>query len=731
MKKCFPSLTLAVLFGVLFNPLLLSQEKQKEFTLYDIFKSREFHPKMVHGLTPMNDGKTYSVLENDSINIYDYKKGAFQGTILTRDELMAEGDTAPIPLHRYSFNHKETMVLIPTLTETIYRHSTRSEFYLFNLKTKALNRLSDQGKQRLADFSPDDSKMAFIRNNNIFIKNLETGKEYRITDDGEDRRIINGTTDWVYEEEFGFTKAFFWSPDGGEIAYYKFDERHVPEYWLQIWGDLYPENIKYKYPKAGKDNSLVSIHIYDVESGKTRDMDIGDETDQYIPRIKWTKSAELLAIQRMNRLQNKLEILLANAETGESGIIYTEDNPYYIDITDSWTFLDDNTHFLITSEMNGYNHIYLYNLEGKLIRQLTNGTWDVINVIGTDEKKNLVYYISAESSPLNRDIYAVDLNGAKTKISQREGTNHPKFSTTYNYFINTYTNANTPPYITVNKSNGKEVRVLENNRELIEKTREYGFSEKTFFHFTTPENTKLNGWKILPWNFNPNKKYPVLIYVYGGPGSQTVTNSWGYTRDLWFQLLAKHGMMVVSVDNRGTGARGQEFKKMTYMQLGKYETIDQIEAAKYVASLDHTDPDHIGIFGWSYGGYMSTLAMTRGTEYFSAGIAVAPVTNWRYYDNIYTERFMRTPRENPTGYDDNAPINHVDKLEGPYLLIHGTADDNVHLQNTMDLVTALVEANKQFELQLYPNKNHGIFGGNTTFHLYTKMTDFLLKNLKK
>ncbi|MBU2651848.1 MAG: S9 family peptidase [Bacteroidetes bacterium] len=717
------------LVSILWIPAVIAQDEKPVLTLDDIFKAPKFFPHMVYGLNSMNDGKSYCVIESDSLNVYDYKSGKFIKTLVTKNDLIPEGDSVPIRLESYTFSDDESRILIPTETEPIYRHSSESNYFVYDLKSKKLQSISQNGKQRLASFSPDGSQVAFVRENNLFIAKPFLGEETQITQDGKDRSIINGTTDWVYEEEFGFTKGYFWSPDGKQIAYYRFDETGVPEYQMQIWGNLYPENYQYKYPKAGEDNSLVTIHVYNILEGSTQIMDLGEETDQYIPRIKWTADEGILAIQRLNRLQNHLDILLADASTGKTKVIYTEDNPYYIDITDHWTFLPDQEHYIITSEKSGYNHIYLYDLNGQEIRQLTSGEWDVINVTGYDSRKKLVYYVSAESSPLNRDLYSVDMEGNKRLISSRTGTNDAEFSKTYEYYINTFSDANTPPYITVNKSDGKEIRVIENNEALLNRIHEYGFSQKEFFEITTSEGIRLNAWKILPWNFEIEKKYPVLMTVYGGPGSQTVTNSWGYG-DTWYQYLAENGIMVVSVDNRGTGARGQEFKKMTYLQLGKFETLDQIEAARYIVSLDYVNPEHIGIFGWSYGGYMSTLCITKGSDVFSTAIAVAPVTNWRYYDNIYTERFMRTPQENPGGYDDNSPINHVDKMKGNYLLVHGTGDDNVHVQNTMDLITALVAANKQFELLLYPNKNHGIYGGNTRYHLYTRMTDFLIKSLK-
>ena len=716
------------IFLFIFSELSNAQSQTKEITLDDIYASGKLYQKRVYGMRSMANGSYYSVLENDSINVYKYKNGNYVKTIVTASELIPEGKKENIKLGNYTFSKDENKILFPTKTEYIYRHSSKSEFYIWNIKNKTLQQLSENGKQRLASFSPDGSKIGFIRNNNLFIKNLTSNTKTQITKDGLYNNIINGTTDWVYEEEFGFTRAFFWSPNGKKIAFYKFDESNVKEFCFSKYGDLYPEEYKYKYPKAGEDNSIVNIFTYDITSGKTVKMDIGEETDQYIPRIKWTKNNDILSIQRMNRLQNKLEILFADPKNGESKVIYTETNKYYIDITDHLTFLDDNEHFLFTSEKDGYYHIYLYKMNGELVKQLTKGNWVITDLIGFDEKKQIVYYTSAESSPLNRDIYSVDLKGNKNKLSSCKGTNKARFSSDYKYFINTFSDANTPSVITVNKANGKQIRVLEDNSKLLKTIIEYNFSKKEFLTITTSENVELNAWKILPPNFDKEKQYPVLFTIYGGPGSQTVKNSWG--SDLWEQMLAQKGIIVVSVDNRGTGARGEEFKKMTYMQLGKYETIDQIEAAKYLSSLDYIDANRIGIFGWSYGGYMSTLCMTKGSDYFSTGIAVAPVTNWRYYDNIYTERFMRTPQENANGYDDNSPINHVDKLKGNFLLIHGTADDNVHVQNSIDLVTALVAANKQFEMQLYPNSNHGIYTGkNTRMHLYKRMTDFLLSNL--
>ena len=724
-------------FIVLFLSVNISQAQDslKNITLEDIWTNYSFYPLSVRGINSLSNGRQYTSIKKGSVVVYDYKSGDSVTTLVKASELIPKGEEGPIKLGSFSMSKDETKFLIPTETDAIYRHSSVSKYYVWDTDSKKLSNLSSD-KQRLADFSPDGSKVAFVRDNNIFIKNLETGKELRLTSDGKFNSIINGTCDWVYEEEFGFTKAFFWSPDGKKIAYYRFDESRVKEYTLTTYGELYPELYTYKYPKAGEDNSLVEIFVYNLESGTSVKMDIGKETDQYIPRIKWTQDPNVLSIQRLNRLQNHLEILLADAANGTSQIMYSEDNKYYIDITDDLTFLPGNKLFLITSEKDGYKHLYLYNIDGTLNKQLTTGNWEVSKVYGYDTKKKQVFYQSSEGSPLNRDIYFVTLKGKRTNISSRIGTNDAAFSKNYKYFINTWKDANTPPVISVNYANGKQVRILEDNHKLFEKMQKFNLSEQFFFKIESPEFTlpdgkqvDLNAWAIYPPDFDITKQYPVLITIYGGPGSQTVTNSFGYFNYFWYQMLAQNGFIVVSVDNRGTGARGEEFKKMTYQELGKYETLDYIETAKYLGSLDYIDKNRIGIFGWSYGGFMAANALFRGADYFSTAIAVAPVTNWRYYDNIYTERFMRTPQENPDGYDNNSPINHVDKMKGNFLLIHGSADDNVHFQNTMDLITALVKSNKQFDLMVYPNKNHSIYGGNTRYHLYKKMTDFLYEKM--
>ncbi|NOR87580.1 MAG: prolyl oligopeptidase family serine peptidase [Bacteroidales bacterium] len=721
----------SIILAFLFIGVLQAQEAN-EITLDKIYQSGMFYPQSVRGIQSMNDGEHYCKLSSVGLEEYSYKTGEKTRLIIDNSSLFL-ADSTQIRYRNYQFSPNEDFVLLATKTESIYRHSSKSSFYIYSLKDNSLTPVSQNGKQRLTSFSPDGKKLAFVRDNNLFIVDLSDMSEKQITTDGKHEHIINGTTDWVYEEEFSFTRAFYWSPNGEYIAYFKFDESNVKEFWTTTYGELYPEHYKYKYPKAGEDNSLVSIHTYQLSNGSTKTMDIGEETDIYIPRIKWTKQSDQLAILWMNRLQNNLKILIANPVNGTTSEIYNEENKYYIEITDDLQFLADkkgnNAGFIITSEKDGYNHIYHYDMKGKS-QQLTKGEWDVDGIIDYDSKSKTVYYKCAKSAAYNREVFGISLKGKETPIEVKEGSNSVKFSANFKYYTSNWSNASTPPIYSLKTIKGATIEVMQDNQALRDTIAKYAFQTKTFFDITTTEGVKLSSWQILPPNFDETKKYPVLFTIYGGPGSQTVKNSWGY-RDAWYQMFAQQGIIVVSVDNRGTGFKGEEFRKITYQELGKYETIDQIEAAKYFESLPYVAKDKIGIFGWSYGGYMSTLCMTKGAEHFNTGIAVAPVTNWRYYDNIYTERYMRKPQDNASGYDENSPINHVEKLKGNYMLIHGMADDNVHPQNTYDLITALVAADKQFELMVYPNNNHGIYSGkNTSINLYTKMTTFLLNHLK-
>jgi dipeptidyl-peptidase-4 len=708
-------------------------QTSKEITLEDIYLKRTFATEGVYGLRSMNDGKTYVSIEVDPqtkerfVAKNNYSDGKLAEKLFSEKELIYNGIQLEIGTN---FSDDERKVLIAHQNEAIYRRSSKAYYYVFDLDTRKVSPISyKEGKQQYASFSPDATKVAFMRDNDLYVTELNTGNETRITYDGKYNELINGSADWVYEEEFSFAKAFFWSSDSRKIAFYKFDESKVKEFLMMLYDSLYPTVYKFKYPKAGEKNSTISIHIYDLINTSTKTVDIGGEKDQYIPRIKWTKDPNTLLVLRMNRHQNHLEYLFANANTGDTKLILEEKDKYYIDINDDLTFLNDKKHFLLTSERDGYNHVYLYDISGKLIRPITKGNWEVTNLYGIHEKSGTLYYQSTESSPLERDIYSIHISGnKKRKLSKQQGTNSATFSTDFSYYILNHSNVNTPPYITLNTTKNNNVeRILEENSLAKQTAIAYGIQPREFFQFTTSENVNLNGYMIKPKNFDEKIKYPVLMYVYGGPGSQSVANNWAH--NIWFDYLAQEGYLIVCVDNRGTGFRGSEFKKMTYLNLGKYETIDQIEAAKWLGKQSYVDKDRIGLWGWSYGGYLASLAITKGADVFKTTIAVAPVTSWRYYDTIYTERYLRTPQENPEGYDDNSPINFADQLRGNFLLVHGTSDDNVHFQNSVSFSEALIKAGKPFDQAYYPNKNHSISGGNTSIQLFTKITDFIRNNL--
>lgn len=727
MKRLFIIALSILLFGN------IAEAQKKNITIEDIWKTGTFRSGGVYGLVSMNDGIHYSAMDDGKILQYEYAKASTPVAIVAEADLKVDGKA--ISIDSYQFSPDETKMLIATGTEQIYRHSTRENYYVYDRKTKTLTAVSTGEKQMYATFSPDGNKVGFVRGNNIYIKDLASGKETQVTTDGLHNNIINGATDWVHEEEFSFSVAYFWSPDSKKIAYYKFDESKVKEFSFDEFNNqLYPSGYKFKYPKAGEANSVVTIHTYDLASSTDKKMDIGNVVDQYIPRIKWTMDANTLSIVRMNRYQNKLELLFNNASTGESKVVYTESCDTYIDIHegqgDYVYFTADKGSFIITQEKDGFNHIYRYDMTGKLMNQITKGNWDVVSFLGIDEKTKTIFYTASETTATEKDVYSVKLDGSgKKKISTEKGVHYPDFSTGMKYYINTYSSANTPPFIAIYDAQGKQIRVLETNEALVKKMAEFDISKKELFMFKTSEGVELNAWMIKPSNFNADKKYPVFLTFYGGPGSNKVNNSFDGRDYFWHQMLAQKGYIVMCVDNRGTMYRGKAFKHSTYKQLGKLEVADQIETAKYLGTLPYVDKSRIGTFGWSFGGYLSSLCITKGADYFKTAIAVAPVTNWRYYDGIYTERFMSLPQENASGYDDNSPINHVGKLKGKYLLIHGSADDNVHYQNTMEMITALVNANKQFDLFIYPDKNHGIYGGNTRLHLYNKMTDFILNNL--
>jgi len=710
--------------------------QKKSIELKDIWGSPTFFAKGVYGLQAMNHPQHFSnTAENmDGITClikYDYKSGKALDTILNAYNLKVGDKT--IEFEDYSFSADERYILLSTESEKIYRHSSKSLYYLYDTKSKSLTLITKNGKVQYASISPANDYIAYVMDNNLFLHNIAQGSAIGMTADGSKNVIINGATDWVYEEEFSMDVAYQWSPDGKYLAYYRFNESEVPEFSMTVYGDLYPKEERWKYPKAGEKNSVVDIFILNMTDGQVVQCDIGKDVEQYIPRIKWTQQEGKLCITRLNRHQNKLELLIADAANGSTRVLLTELSKTFIEISDDLHFTSDQKHFVWTSQSSGFNHIYVYDMDGNKLKQITKGEYDISVFYGYDEKTQTYYYQSTEKNPESRLVYAYSEKKGKRILGHTDGTNTATFSSGFKYMVSTHHGIDRPYLCEVYETgNGKKVRILESNEKVKKSMDEYQLNPVDFFTFKTQAGHDLHAYMIKPADFVAAKKYPVLLYVYGGPGSldnssQTVTDEWIGPNYFWFQMLTQKGYIVISVDNRGTPGRGRDFAHSTYMQLGKYEVEDQIETAKYLASLPFVDKDRIGVFGWSYGGYMASALLTKGADYFKTGIAVAPVTNWRYYDTIYTERYMRTPQENASGYDDNSPINHVDKLKGNFLLVHGTADDNVHFQNSVDFVTALTKAGKQFDSFYYPNKAHGISG--VRLHLYTMMTNYVLEKL--
>lgn len=722
--------TVALLMLV-FSQLAYAQKGDKLITLEDLYKSNTFSMKSVPGFNAMKDGYHFTKLEskkdNQSIDVYQLESGSWVKTIFSTKNKLVDGKRLNIA--SYTFSEDESRLLIFTEPEYIYRHSALYKVYVYDINSQDL-KLLDEAKAMHASFSPDAMKVAYVQSNNLYYKDLATGEKVAVTIDGKWNHIINGNCDWVYEEEFGFTQAFQWSPDGKHIAYYRFDESKVPEYTLPLYNGLYPENYTYKYPKAGEVNSVVEIRIYDVADKSAVTVNTGKEKDQYIPRIKWTKQKGGLCVYRLNRLQNHLELLLADARSGVSEVIYSETNKYYVDINDNIEFLPDGHSMIFTSERDKYTHLYHWDWKTKDIKELTPGNFDIDQIVGMDVKRRNVYYTAAEKSPLERKLYTVGWNGnGKQLLTPENGTHSITAIEGHNFFLDKYSTLNEPPIYYLRNNSGKIVRTLEDNIKYALKMQEYALGKVELTTFKGAYGDDLNAWMITPPNFDKNKKYPVLMFQYSGPGSQQVFDRYPLGNYFWHQMLAQKGYIVVCADGTGTGMRGEEFKKKTYLQLGKMESEDQIAVAKELGKLKYVDKDRIGIWGWSYGGFMSSTCLFKGEGVFKMAIAVAPVSNWRYYDNIYTERYMRTPQQNPDGYDNNAPEKMAKDMQGKFLLIHGTADDNVHFQNAVTLTEALIQANKEFESEYYPDKNHGISGGNSRYHLFNRMTNFILTNL--
>lgn len=709
------------IFGLLFLLTGTVYAYTQTITLDDIWKNYTYYAKGFPGFQAAADGIHYYREEDGTLKKIRFKDGKTAGTIDLRGNAMDQ----------FQVSNDEKYILYPTNVEHIYRYSFSANYKLFDVAAGTAISISPAGRQKYGTLSPDGKSVGYVSGNNLFFYDIASRKNTAVTNDGKENAIINGGSDWVYEEEFTLVRAFEWNSDGSKIAYYRFDESEVPTFEMAMFGgQLYPRDYVFKYPKVGEANSKISLFIYDLDSAATREVKI-PSSYEYVPRIKWTNSPGWLCVTLMNRLQNELVLMLVNAYTGETRELLKEKADSYIEINDYLTFLPDNRGFIWVSERDGYNHIYHYGMDGNLVRQVTSGKWDMTKFYGYDAKKGLLFFQSAEVSPMERHLYSIRLDGTdKKQLTSGAGVHDPEFSEGLQYYVNTFSAAGTPYYITLHDQTGKQLQVLEDNKALKDKLSRLNVSAPEFIQVPLEgSNDVLNGWMIKPPGFSESKKYPVLMYVYGGPGSQTAENNWGGQNYMWFMMLAQKGYIVVSVDNRGTGARGRDFRTITYGRLGKVEADDQIEAAKYLGKQPYVDASRIGIFGWSYGGYMSSLCITRGADVFKTAIAVAPVTNWKFYDNIYTERYMGTMQTNPTGFDANAPIAFAPMLKGNYLLIHGTADDNVHWQNTAEMISALVKANRQFDQFIYPDKNHGIYGGNTRLHLFTMMTDYLLEKL--
>ena len=717
------------LFALLFVCVVTSVAQQK-ITVEDIYTGA-FRAKGMDELQSMKNTNQYTVLNTDratrtqQIDLYEFATLKKVATLIDTKDHQALSDG----IDSYSFSSDEKQILIASNTNPIFRHSFTADFYLYSLATKTLVKLFDQVQE--PTFSPDGTKIAFAKENNLFVYTIATKETAQVTTDGRKNAIINGITDWVYEEEFAFVRAFDWSADSKKIGFIKFDESQVPEFSMNIFQkELYPKVETFKYPKAGEKNAEVSLHIYDVTLQSIKNVNLSNYADFYIARLKWTNDANTLSAQVLNRHQDNLDLLFIDGNSAAAKVVLNEKDKAYVDVTDNLTFLKDNS-FIWTSEKDGFNHIYLYDKNGKLKNQITKGNWEVTNYYGFDEKTKTVFYQSVENGSINRDVYRIGLDGKKkVRLSQATGTTNATFSPNFQFFINSYSSATQPTTYTLNNANdGKQVQSIVDNNALAEKLKKYNLPSKEFFELTTEKGNKLNAWMIKPKDFDASKKYPVFMYQYSGPGSQQVNNDWNGTDDYWFMMLTQQGYIVACVDGRGTGFKGAEFKKCTQKELGKFEVEDQIDAAKVIGNYPFVDKTRIGIFGWSYGGFMSSNCLFKGADVFKMAIAVAPVTNWRFYDSVYTERYLQTPQENASGYDENSPINHVSKLKGSFLLIHGTADDNVHVQNTMQMIEALVQANKQFDWAIYPDKNHGIYGGKTRIQLYNKMTNFIKEKL--
>lgn len=704
--------------------------QKRHIELQDIWKSGVFFPKSESSFNIMNDGKSFCKIDFEDkfavINVYDLNTGEKIKQLLNTKELFGTKD--PIQISDFQFDDNQKKILLTYNSVSIYRHSVSSNFIVVDLANNVRIRNFDKKSVMYPSIDPSGRFVAYVMENNLYILNLSNNKIRKVTKDGEKNKIINGAVDWVYEEEFSMSRGYEWNTDGTQIAFYRFDESRVKEWQLPQFGNLYTDYYKYKYPKAGELNSIVDVLVARTDKGKPKKLKLGSENDQYIPRIQWTNNPNVLSIQRLNRLQNKWELLMYDGKNISLSV--EEESETYVEVPDKIFFLKDDKHMIVSSEQDGYHHLYFHKVSGPIVFQITKGKWDIDKVLWIDESTEKVYYSSSEVSPTERHIYEIGFDGKnKKRLTSESGWHSADFFGKHKVVLHTLSTINSAPKYMLRLANWDLIRNVELNEKFDNSLEDFIWNPAEFSNIDV-NGESLNYWIIKPANFDEGKKYPVLMYVYGGPGSQTVKNSFGYSNFFWYQMLAnKYGYIVISVDNRGTGARGAEFKKITYKQLGKYETEDQIAVAKKIGEWSFVDKNRIGIWGWSYGGYMSSLCLAKGADVFKMAIAVAPVANWRFYDNIYTERYMALPKDNANGYDDNSPINHVDKITGKYLIVHGSSDDNVHYENTILMIDALIKNNITYESEVYPNKNHGIYGGNTRYHLYNRMTNFILNNL--
>jgi dipeptidyl-peptidase-4 len=720
-----------IFFGAMaLSAFAFSQEK-KVVTLEDVWLKNSFSARSVGGFRSLNDGQHYAATSFDPeqklvhLLKYQYATGKVTDTLFHGKKIQFNGK--PLNWSDYQFSADESKALLETESEGIYRRSALSNYYILDLKSGAITPLSKGGKQREATFSPDGSKVAFARDNNLFVVDLTTMKETQMTFDGKKNSIINGTTDWVYEEELEYVRAFFWSPDSKNIAFLRFDESQVPEFTMPKYNGLYPENYTFKYPKAGEVNSKVTAHLLDVQKNQIGEIK-GLPAYEYVARMDWTPDGKIW-MQLLNRHQNQLDLIFVHPQTQVVENIIQEKSNTWVDVHDYLTFLPKKNGFIWSSERSGFNHLYFFDLQKKSLTPITSGQFDITGYYGVDAK-NRVFYQAAVPTPANQQIWSVGIDGKKPLlVSGKNGVNTGAFNEACTYFLNYHSDANSPTTVTLCTSDGKVLRTLEDNAKLRKKLEDFQLTSKEFLMFKLPNGLEVNGWMMKPLNFDSTQKYPVLMFVYGGPGSQTVVNRWGGNDYFWHQSLCAKGYIVVSFDGRGTGMRGVAYKNATYKQLGKYEIEDQIEVAKMLGKMNYIDARRIGMYGWSFGGYMSSLAITKGADVFKSAVAVAPVINWRYYDNIYTERYMQTPQENAEGYDQNSPSTFAHKVKGNYLLIHGTADDNVHFQNSMMMVKAMVDQGIAFDFEAYPDKDHGIYGGKTRYQLFSKISQWLFTNL--